>query len=100
MYVQSDTLLLAHVFENFRNMLLELCELYPAYFLSAPGLACEAASKKAKVKLDLLTDINMLLMVQKGVRRGICPSFYLYAKANNKYMKDYYKNKESPYRQY
>ena len=42
----------------------------------------------------------MLLMVQKGVRRGICPSFYLYAKANNKYMKDYYKNKESSYRQY
>ena len=91
MYVQSDTLLLADVFENFRNMCINLYELDPAKFLSAPGLAWQAALKKTKVKLDLLTDIDMLLM--KGIRGGICYSIYRYAKANNKYMKDYDKNK-------
>ena len=65
LYVQSDILLLADVFENFRNMCLKIYELNPAKFLSALGLAWQAAFKKTKVKLDLLTDINILLMVQK-----------------------------------
>ena len=69
MYVQSDTLLLADVFENFRNMYLTIYQLDPAKFLSAPGLAWQAA-------LDLLTDIDMLLMVEKGIRGGICHSIY------------------------
>ena len=56
--------------------------------------------KKTKVKLDLLTDIDMLLMIEKRIRGGICHSMYRYAKANNKYMKYYYKNKESSYIQY
>ena len=51
--------------------------------------------KKTKVKLDLLTDINMFLMVEKDIRGGMCHSIYWYAKDNNKYMKDYDKNKES-----
>ena len=81
-------------------MCLKTCEPDPAKFLSAPGLAWQAALKKTKVKLDLLTDIDMLLMVEKGIRGGICHSIYRYAKANNKYMKDYDKNKESSYIQY
>ena len=76
MYVQGDTSLLADVFENFRNMCLEIYELDPAKFLSAPGLAWQAAFKKTKVKLDVLTDIDMLLMVEKGIRGGICHSIY------------------------
>ena len=76
---------------------LEIClkiyKLDPAKFLSAPGLLWQAAFKKTKVKLDLLADINMLLMVGKGIREGICHSIYRYAKANNKYMKDCDKNK-------
>ena len=56
--------------------------------------------KKTKVKLNVLTDIDMLLMVKKGIRGGIFHSFYRYAKANKKYMKDYDKNKESLYLQY
>ena len=76
LYIQSDTLLLADVFGNFRNMCLEIYELNPAKFLSAPGLAWQAALKKTKVKLDLLTDIDMLLMVEKGIRGGICHSVY------------------------
>ena len=55
------------------------------------------ALKKAKVKLELLTDVNMLLMVEKGIKGGICHSIHRYAKANNKYMKDYDKSKESSY---
>ena len=98
MYVQSDTL--SDVFENFRNMCLEIYELNSAKFLSAPGLAWQVALKKIKVKLDLLTDIDMLLIVEKGIRGGICHSIYRYAKANNKYMKYYNKNKELSYLQY
>ena len=93
-YVQGDMLLLADVFENFRNMCIKIYELDPAKFLSAPGLAWQAALKKTKVKLDLLTDIDMLLMVEKGIRGGICHSIYRYAKANNKYRKNYDKHKE------
>ena len=59
MHVQSDTLLLADVFENFRNMCLKIYELDSAKFLSGPGLAWQAVLKRTKVKLDLLTDINM-----------------------------------------
>ena len=98
MYVQSDKIFLANVFENFRNMCLEIYEL--VYMSLVPGLAWQAPLKKTKVKLDLLTDIDMLLMVEKRIKRGICHSVYWYAKANNKYMKDFDKNKESSYLQY
>ena len=88
LYVQSHIVLLADVFENFKNVCLEIYELDPARFLSAPGLPCQAASKKTKVKLDLLTDIDILLKVEKGIRGAICRYIYRYAKANKKYMKD------------
>ena len=84
LYVQSDTLLLADVFENFRNKCLEVYELDPAYFLSLPGLAWQACLKKTNVKLELLTDYDMLLMVEEGIRGGIRHSIHRYAKANNK----------------
>ena len=98
--VQSDTLLLADVFENFRNMCIKVYELFPAHFLSAPGLAWKACLKKTKVKLELLTDIDMLLMVEKGIRGGICDAIYRYAKGNNKYMKNYNKDKEESFLQF
>ena len=100
LYVQSDTLLLADDFENFRNTCLEIYELDPAKNFSAPGLARQAALKNSKPKLDLLTDIHMLSLVQQGIRGGIYHTVYRYAKSNNKYMKYYDKNKESPYLQY
>ena len=89
LYVQSDTLLLSDIYENFRNMCLNIYELDPVYFVSAPGLAWQACLKKTGVKLELLTDIDMLLMVEKGTRGGICQATHRYAKANNKYMKNY-----------
>ena len=58
------------------------------------------ALKNTKVKLGLLTDMNMLLMIQKVIRGGICHSIYRYAKANKKYIKDFDKNKELSYIQY
>ena len=76
LYVQSDLLLLADAFENFRNMRLEIYELDPPKFLSPPGLAWQAALKKTKVKLDLLTDLDILLMVEKGISGRICHSIY------------------------
>ena len=100
LYLQSDTLLLANVFENFRNMCIKVYELDPAHFLSLPGLAWQACLKKTNVKLELLTDYDMLLMVEEGIRDGICHSIHRYAKVNNKYMKDYDKNKEYSYIQY
>ena len=84
LYVQSNILLLADVFENFWNMCRKIYKLDPAKFLSTHGLAWQTASKKTKLKLDLLTDIGMLLMVQKGIRGGIYHSIHRYAKANNK----------------
>ena len=68
LYVQSDTLLLADVFENFRNMRLEIYELDPIYFVSAPRLAWQACFKKTEVNLELITDYDLILMIEKGIR--------------------------------
>ena len=76
-------------------MCLEIYEVDPAKFISAPGLAWQAALKKTQVKMDLLTDVDMLLMVGKGIIGGIGNPIHRYAKANNKYMKRYDKNEES-----
>ena len=100
LYVQSDTLLLADVFENFRDMCLKEYELDPAHFLSLPGLAWQACLKKTNGELKLLTDYDMLVMVEEGIRGGICHSIHRYAKANNKYMKNYNNKEESSYIQY
>ena len=97
LYVKSDTLLLADVFENFRNICIEIYELDFTLFLTVPGLAWQTAIKNIKVKSDLLTDINVLLIVEKGIRGGMCHIIYQYAKANSKYMKDYDENKGSLY---
>ena len=100
LYVQNDTLLLSDIFENFRNMCLSIYELDPVYFLSAPGLAWQACLKKTGVKLELLTDYDMILMIEKGIRGGIFQSTYRHAKANNRYMKNYNENTESSYTEY
>ena len=100
LYVKSGTLLLADVFENFRDMCIKEYELDPAHFVSLPRLAWQACLKKTKIELELLTDYDMLLMVEKGIRGGICHSIHRYAKANNKYMQNYNNNEELSYIQY
>ena len=100
LYVQSDTLLLADVFEKFRETCVEIYQLDPAHFLSAPGLAWQACLKKANIKLELLTEYDMLLMFEEGSGGGICQSIHRSADANNKYMKNYNKNIPSSYLMY
>ena len=100
LYVQSDTLLLADVFNNFRDICIKEYELDPAHFLSLPRLAWQACLKKTNIELELLTDYDMLLMVEERIRGGICHSIHRYAKANNKYIKNYNINEESSYIQY
>ena len=100
LYVPSDTLLLADVFKNFRDRCIEIYGLDPAHFLSAPGLAWRACLKKTKVELELLTDNDMLIIHEEGTRGGICQATHRYAKANNKYMENHDKNKESTHLDY
>ena len=77
------------VFESFRNKCIEIYVLDPAHFSSGPGLAWQACFKKTEIKLKLLTNNDMLLMVEKGIRWGICHAIHRYAKVNNKYMINY-----------
>ena len=87
-------------FENFTDKCIEIYELDPALFLSAPGLAWQACLKKTKAELELLANINMLLMVENGIRGGICQTIHRHAGANNKYMKNYNEDTISSYLMY
>ena len=86
LYLRSDVLLLADVFEEFRNICLENYSLDPAWYYTSPGLSWDALLKHSGVKLELLTDPDMLLMFEKGIRGGISMISNRYGKANNKYM--------------
>ena len=94
MYVQCDNMLIADVFENFRDKCIEIYGLDTAHFLYAPGLSWKACLKKAWVNLELLRDIDILLMFQKGLRGEICQVIHRHAKANNKYLNGYDKSIE------
>ena len=100
LYVQIDTALLANMFENFRKVCLKEYKLEPCYFVSAPGLAWTAMLKLTNVKLELLTDVDMLLMFEDGTRGGISQATHKYATANNKYMKNFNKELISTFLQY
>ena len=76
---------------------LEIYELHPIYFVSAPRLPWQTCFKKLEVKLELLTDYDMILIIEKGIRGEICQAAHRYAKANDKYMKKYDKSNESSY---
>ena len=92
--------LLSDVFENFRDKYIEIYGFAPAHFLSAPGLPWQTCLTKTGLNLELLADIDMLLMVEEGIRGGICHAIHKYAKANNKYLNSYDKSIESSYQLY
>ena len=101
LYNETDVLLLADVFENFRNLCLKIYRLDPVYYYTAPGLAWDACLKMTNINLELLSDPNMLLMFEKGIRGGISIISNRYGEANNKYMGNRFnKNKLSKYLMY
>ena len=81
LHYKINTLFLADVFQNFRNLYLKIYHLYPVKFISATRLECQAALKTSKVKVQLLTDIDMVLMVEKVISRRICHVIHQYTKA-------------------
>ena len=100
LYNITDVLLLADVFENFRDICLKNYGLDPVYYYTAPGLAWDACLKMTGVNLELLSNVDMLLMIEKGIRGGISIISNRYGKANNKYMKDFNKKELSKYLMY
>ena len=100
LYNLTDVLLLADVFENFRNLCLKNYGLDPVYYYTTPGLAWDACLKITNIQLELLSDVNMLLMFEKGIRGGISIISNRYGEANNKYMKKFNKKKLNKFLMY
>ena len=100
LYLKSDVLILADVFQNFRKICLAYYGLDPCHYISSPGLSWDAMLKMTKVNLDLISDVDMQLFIEKGMRGGISYIAHRHAQANNKYMKNYNKKEESSYIMY
>ena len=100
-YLQCDVLLLADVFEQFRKVCMNYYKLDPANYLSAPSLAWDAMLLKTDIKLDLVTDLKMLDMIEKQKRGGLCfVGSKRHVKANNKYLDSFDDSKPSNYLMY
>lgn len=99
-YVRLDTLLLADIFQNFRELCLSFYKLDPCHMFTAAGLAWRSCLKMTKVNMELITDPNMYLFFERGIRGGICMITKRFSQANNKYLKNYSKEEASKYIMY
>ena len=100
LYLKSDILLLADVFENFRKTCIQYYKLDPCHYFTSPGLSWDAMLKMTDIKLELIVDIDMYQFIEKGMRGGVSYIANRYGKANNKYMKEYDKKAPSKYIMY
>jgi len=100
LYLKSDILLLADVFENFRKACQQYYELDPAHYFTTPGLSWDAMLKMTNTELELMSDVDMFQFIEKGMRGGISYIANRYGKANNKYMKEYDEKASSKYIMY
>ena len=100
LYLKSDILLLADVFENFRETCLQYYKLDPCHYFTSPGLSWDAMLKMTDIKLKLIVDIDMFQFIEKGLRGGVSYIANRYGKANNKYMKEYDEKAPSKYIMY
>ena len=100
LYLKSDILLLADVFENFRKTCLWYYKLDPCHYFTSPGLSWDAMLKMTNIKLELMTDVDMFQFIEKGMRGGVSYIAHRYGKANNKYMSDYDATKPCKYIMY
>ena len=100
LYLKIDVVLLANVFEAFRSTCLKHYKLDPAHFYTSPGLTWKACLKKTEIELELLTDPDMLMTFEKGIRGGITQAVHRYTQANHQYINDFNESEESTFLQY
>lgn len=97
LYLKIDVLLLSDVFENFRDLCIKTYELDPAHYVTSPGLAWDALLKTSQTELQLITDIEQLQFVERGIRGGIVHCSCRHAVANNRFMSNYNANIDESY---